>query len=521
MIRVSPFERRRLIVDIHDACDKNQSEMARKVEVSVRTVSTWLKDLTGDGVISGIEQDTLAKLLVAAAKLQLHPELYQAVAPLWDWRRSYRENIARPLDPPPTTGQQPRNHRVPFLGRILASPFGISASVLTSTSMRVRYFAHTCCDVITGKTVRSAAYEGHEVPNVLFTSPKLGVLAPEQPLPAVVSLVDPDDAAAAALGMVNHFGIPSLHPEEWKQFIRDAVAGLPTPSEQIFIQSVVGTSGQEVTRSQLVEDTVATAVRAFETGAHAIEVNGSCPNAEGVEGRLFHDPALAGEIMRELRRAIPSAPLVFKTGFLPFGELQTLVREIAEFADAIALINTMPVRGQKNGIAGTAKKAFSGMEAGLSGEPIRAFGLRAVQDARRIISADGFDHLRIVGIGGVTSVEHVRDYLQAGANVVQATTVFFDDPLFGVRVRSYLDKALEYDELLASDQERLAYFEWRHAYDDLRKTTAITYEMAMSVWGRWHDGHVRAADSGARRSGLGFTRDDFRKSMLAMLGSRR
>lgn len=478
--------------------------MARKMGINERTVREWLR-LTDEEQLDGISQDSLGKLVAACEQLNLRPENYQQAPPIWDWHKSYSENVDNPIAPPPRLSLDPLNPRARFLGKDLRSPFGVSASVLTSTPQRVHYFFHTGCDIVTLKTVRSRYYKGHPTPNVLFCSPRLTVLSTDEPLPSAIALVEAEEIRSSTPGMVNHFGVPSRTPEEWRQFIKSSLNSRFDPDGQLIIQSIIGTASKTSTREDLVTDFIATARLAVESGVDVIEINGSCPNAEAQEGKVYHDTHLAVAIAKGIREALPQTKILFKSGYLSSAELYELVMELAPYVDGFTGINTLPVLGTVNEQDGRAQSsAFGGAEAGLSGEPIRAHGLRFVETLANIRSKENLNHLGIAGMGGVTTPEHVHAFLTAGADIVQATTIFFDEPLFGSRVAEYLRAQQAFDSISSRDIVRTEYFAWEDALTLIRKEgLVISDDAAFLVYRNWHAGQQQLTGALLRPSILG------------------
>jgi len=94
-------------------------------------------------------------------------------------------------------------------------------------------------------------------------------------------------------------------------------------------------------------------------------------------------------------------------------------------ADALCAINTL------SGLAVSPDRtrAFLGNTfGGLSGPAIKPVALRIVYEVAQVVS------IPIVGIGGVTSLDDVLDFLACGAVAVQVGTALFADPELPVRL---------------------------------------------------------------------------------------
>jgi dihydroorotate dehydrogenase len=83
------------------------------------------------------------------------------------------------------------------------------------------------------------------------------------------------------------------------------------------------------------------------------------------------------------------------------------------------------------------KQLFNGEMRGIAGESIRGAALQQL----RLFSGATARHaprLRLVGVGGISSGTHVREFLGAGAHAVQLATAAMLDPEVGLRIREEL-----------------------------------------------------------------------------------
>ncbi|GIL93256.1 hypothetical protein Vretimale_19671 [Volvox reticuliferus] len=99
-------------------------------------------------------------------------------------------------------------------------------------------------------------------------------------------------------------------------------------------------------------------------------------------------------------------------------------------AGAVAGINGLSRRVELPGGGGPALGPDR-PTSGVCGDPIRVAGREFVTRARQIIAADNL-RLELVGVGGVTQADHVMEYLQAGADIVQTATGFMWRPNLGI-----------------------------------------------------------------------------------------
>jgi dihydroorotate dehydrogenase (NAD+) catalytic subunit len=103
-------------------------------------------------------------------------------------------------------------------------------------------------------------------------------------------------------------------------------------------------------------------------------------------------------------------------------------------ADAVSLVNTfkgMAVNWRKR------KPILANDIGGLSGPAIKPLALRMVWDVSRALPK-----LPIIGIGGISSMNDVFEFLVAGASAVQIGTATFADPSVSGRLVEQLRETL-------------------------------------------------------------------------------
>jgi dihydroorotate dehydrogenase (NAD+) catalytic subunit len=154
-----------------------------------------------------------------------------------------------------------------------------------------------------------------------------------------------------------------------------------------------------------------------------IELNLSCPNVEEA-------PETAAELVAAARAA---------TTKRLYAKLSPATWDIAESARAVAhagadglsLVNTI------RGLAidpGTRRPKLARGAGGYSGPGLRPIALACVH------ACAGAVDLPIVGMGGIFSEEHAKDFVSAGASAVALGTVLFVDPWAPGRIRSGLER---------------------------------------------------------------------------------
>lgn len=149
-----------------------------------------------------------------------------------------------------------------------------------------------------------------------------------------------------------------------------------------------------------------------------IELNLTCPD-RGRGGAPIGLEVETAEVATVAVRAVTDLPLLVKlTAMAP--DLRAVARAVvAAGADVISAIGPLP------GLALDGPRhapALGTDRAGLSGPAIRPVGLHAVH----LIA--GAVNVPVIGVGGVSSLDHVLDYLAAGASVVGLATAALADP---------------------------------------------------------------------------------------------
>jgi dihydroorotate dehydrogenase (NAD+) catalytic subunit len=181
----------------------------------------------------------------------------------------------------------------------------------------------------------------------------------------------------------------------------------------------------------------------------AIEVNLSCPNLDGIPYAL--DPGLSGEVVRAVRGA---------THLPVSAKLSSDARPISAVAGAVAEAGADWVV-VSNTVMGavidpdTRRPAISGLIGGYSGGPIRPIAIRSVLEIARDIP-----ELPIVGCGGVSTAEHVIEFLLAGASAVALGSIHFKTPRIATSITKNLDRYMSRHDVTAIKELIGAYEPW-------------------------------------------------------------
>lgn len=221
-------------------------------------------------------------------------------------------------------------------------------------------------------------------------------------------------------GMLNAIGLDN---DGIEHFIAHHVPYLKTLPTAI-IANIAGKSEVEfVEMARMLADV---------EGLAGLELNLSCPNVSG--GVDFAtDPQVTRRVVEQCRAVYP-LPLIAKltpnvTSIVP------IARAAADAgADAVSLINTfvgMAVDWRRR------RPILGNVTGGLSGPAIKPLALRLVYLIARNVKVP------ILGIGGISTLDDVMEFLVAGASAVQIGTANFFDPTVTPRLVEALPAALQ------------------------------------------------------------------------------
>lgn len=340
--------------------------------------------------------------------------------PLYDIEKSYLENAEKG---PHFVGEiPPREKRktYDFLGYEVYSKIGIPAGPLLNAEW-IKLAANLHYDILCYKTIRTKAYPGHPVPNIVFVeaeeqlSDRSGILRQQ--------LTPPSDYSS--IGITNSFGMPSRSPDYLRLDIPRAQSYLHPG--QVMIVSVVGSSEAD----NFFDDFLQAALFAKECGAKIIEGNYSCPNVGKKEGSLYLDPEAIFTLTSKICKAIAPIPFIIKVGCYPDVELmrEACLAAARGGARAISGINSISktiVNGNREPALGATRPV-----SGVCGSPIRQAALQFIRECRAIIDTEKLN-LELIGCGGITLPEHFDQFYEAGATVAMTATGMMWNPLLAV-----------------------------------------------------------------------------------------
>ena len=210
-----------------------------------------------------------------------------------------------------------------------------------------------------------------------------------------------------AAGMLNAIGLQNVGVEDYIQ------RKLPPLARYPLCKVIVNVFGYTV------GDYIAVIERLNQAqGIAAYELNVSCPNVHAGGMAFGSDPGSLEYLVRRAKSA-STRPLIVK--------LSPNVTSIAHMAkvaadagaDALSLTNTFLAMSID---VETRRPRLSNVTGGLSGPAIKPIALRMVYESARAVS------IPILGMGGITTVEDIVEFLLAGATAVQVGTASYADP---------------------------------------------------------------------------------------------
>lgn len=168
------------------------------------------------------------------------------------------------------------------------------------------------------------------------------------------------------------------------------------------------------------------------TSCDAIEMNISCPNVKQGGVAFGTDKDVVLKITKEVRKHL-NKPLIVK-----LSPNVTDIKEIAVNAekggaDGISLINTL--LGMAVDIK-TRRPILRNNVGGLSGPAIKPVALRMVWQVSSAIN------IPIIGMGGISTVEDIIEFMLVGASAVSIGTTNFVNPKISVELLEGLEKYL-------------------------------------------------------------------------------
>lgn len=239
-------------------------------------------------------------------------------------------------------------------------------------------------------------------------------------------------------GMINRIGLENIGIEAF------LAQKLPLLKEKgiNFVLNIAGKS---------LEDYVQLASICEKASIPAIEVNVSCPNVKQGCLEFGTDANCLYDLVSRIREAYNGFLIIKLTpNAANIEELAQAVQKAG--ADCISAINTVKGLGLELNFNGT-KVSKSFVQGGLSGKCIKPVALAAVKRIREAVT------LPIIGLGGISCLKDVLEFIAVGAEAVQIGTENFTNPDIAERL------AVELAEFI----ETQGFRDFKHLKEELRK----------------------------------------------------
>ena len=232
----------------------------------------------------------------------------------------------------------------------------------------------------------------------------------------------PPRIAETSSGMLNSIGLANLGVD---QYCEDIIPFLNKLQTKVII-NIAGSAMEDYLETlEILEDTNANHI--------GYEVNISCPNVKkgGMEFGVSCD--MTEKLTEEMRKRTKRL-LIMK-----LGPNVTKIEDIAKAAensgaDAVSAINT--VVGMAIDINTRTPKIFTNY-GGLSGPAIKPIAIANVHKIFNTVK------IPVIGIGGISSLEDVIEFMLAGASLVQIGTMNYQNPNIGPQLADELSNYLD------------------------------------------------------------------------------
>ena len=232
----------------------------------------------------------------------------------------------------------------------------------------------------------------------------------------------PPRIAETSSGMLNSIGLANLGVDK---YCEDIIPFLNKLQTKVII-NIAGSAMEDYLETlEILEDTNANHI--------GYEVNISCPNVKK-GGMEFGVSCNMTEKLTEEMRKRTKRLLIMK-----LGPNVTKIEDIAKAAensgaDAVSAINT--VVGMAIDIHTRTPKIFTNY-GGLSGPAIKPIAIANVHKIFNTVK------IPVIGIGGISSLEDVIEFMLAGASLVQIGTMNYQNPNIGPQLADELSNYLD------------------------------------------------------------------------------
>lgn len=193
--------------------------------------------------------------------------------------------------------------------------------------------------------------------------------------------------------------------------------GLPNPSKE-FVEEIAGLAGKPVIASIFggTPEEFAEVAGWFAGNVAGLELNLSCPHAEGYGAAIGSDPAL----VEACTRAVSKSGVPTWVKLTPNVTDITAIGRAAEKggAGAIVAVNTVKAMRISTGLR---RPVLGNRYGGLSGPAVFPIAVRCVYELYEAVK------IPIIGCGGITTADNVIEMMMAGAQAVEIGSAVHDN----------------------------------------------------------------------------------------------
>ena len=228
----------------------------------------------------------------------------------------------------------------------------------------------------------------------------------------------PPRIAETSSGMLNSIGLANLGVDEYCSKIIPSLNKLDTN----IIINIAGTAITDYVETMQI-------LESYESKHIGYEINISCPNVKEGGMSFGVSPEMTNALTSSLRKETK------KMLIMKLSPNVTNIEDIALAAqdggaDAVSAINTVVGMGID---INTKKSKLHTVLGGLSGPAIKPIALANVYKINKAIN------IPIIGIGGISCMEDIIEFILAGADLVQIGTMNYNNPNIGIRLSDELD----------------------------------------------------------------------------------
>tara|TARA_B100000029_G_scaffold161415_1_gene157378 strand:+ start:6202 stop:7107 length:906 start_codon:yes stop_codon:yes gene_type:complete len=232
----------------------------------------------------------------------------------------------------------------------------------------------------------------------------------------------PPRIVETSAGMLNSIGLANIGV---KQYCKTIIPFIKKLNTNIIINIAGSTIDEYIETLQILEKTDSDHV--------GYEINISCPNVKEGGMSFGNNAKMTENLTRELRK---------NTNRLLIMKLSPNVTNIEDIAlsaegagaDAVSAINTLV--GMSIDINSRKSKIFT-KYGGLSGPAIKPVAIASVHKIYKVLK------IPIIGIGGITCLEDIIEFLLAGATMIEIGTMNYQNPDIGPQLKTELSDYLK------------------------------------------------------------------------------